>query len=32
MTADVAVGVGLDDRAPAFFIMLGVTTNFGYMR
>lgn len=32
MTADVAVGVGLDDRAPAFFVMLGVTTNFGRMR
>ena len=32
MTADVAVGVGLDDQAPAFFVMLGLTTNFGYLR
>ncbi len=32
MTADVAVGLGLDDQAPAFFLMLGLTTNFGYLR
>lgn len=32
MTADVAVGVGLDDEAPAFFLMLGLTTNFGHLR
>lgn len=32
MTADVAVGFGLEEDAPAFFLMLGLTTNFGYLR
>jgi hypothetical protein len=32
MTADAAFGIGLDSDAPAFFLMLGVTTNFGYVR
>jgi len=32
MTADAAFGLGLERDAPAFFIMLGLTTNFGYVR
>ncbi|MEM1453328.1 MAG: hypothetical protein AAF726_14160 [Planctomycetota bacterium] len=32
MTADAAFGVGLDSDSPAFYIMLGLTTNFGYVR
>lgn len=32
MTADAAFGLGLEQDAPAFFIMLGLTTNFGYVR
>lgn len=32
MTADVAMGLGLSEDAPAFFLMVGLTTNFGYLR
>ena len=32
MTADASFGVGLERDAPAFFVMLGLTTNFGYLR
>ncbi|MEM6671195.1 MAG: transporter [Planctomycetota bacterium] len=32
MTADAAVGIGLESDAPAFYLMLGLTTNFGYVR
>lgn len=32
MTGDLAFGVGLDNDAPAFYVMLGLTTNFGYVR
>lgn len=32
MTADAAFGIGLERDAPAFYIMLGLTTNFGYVR
>lgn len=32
MTADAAIGIGLEKDAPAFYMMLGLTTNFGYLR
>jgi len=32
MTADAAFGIGLDSDSPAFYMMLGLTTNFGYVR
>lgn len=32
MTADAAFGIGLDSDSPAFYVMLGLTTNFGYVR
>ena len=32
ITADAAVGVGLNGDSPGIFLMLGLTTNFGYIR
>ncbi|MEO1698019.1 MAG: hypothetical protein AAFU73_12050 [Planctomycetota bacterium] len=32
MTADASIGVGLNADSPALFIMLGLSTNFGYVR
>lgn len=32
MTADAAIGVGLNGDSPALFVMIGLTTNFGYLR
>ncbi len=32
MTADAALGIGLNGDSPAVYFMVGVTTNFGYLR
>ena len=32
MTADVAVGVGLNGDSPALYALIGLSTNFGYLR
>lgn len=32
MTADAAIGVGLNGDSPALYFMVGLSTNFGYLR